>query len=147
MAALYPDFPVGFTPKQNITDVVIAEDINRAYEEITAIAANVGLSPKTRSTSWGSGIFDTTTPSYSSLGERVRNVENGTFIVYGDYVSKSGGTTISSISASTVSLTIRAKSDQTANLLNITNSAGTGILASVTKDGLFTAVRIDGGSA
>lgn len=146
MAALYPNFPVTFSPKVNLESIVVAEDVNRVYEEVTAIAATVGLTPQTRSTSWGTGTFNTATTTYSTLAERLRNSENGTFIVYNDYVSKSGGTTISSVSAGTVSLIIRAKSDQTADLLNITKSDNSP-LVSVTKDGLFRAVTIDGGSA
>lgn len=146
MAALYPSFPVTFSPKVNLEDIVVAEDVNRLYEEVTAIAATVGLTPQTRVTSWGTGSFNTATTTYSTLGERVRNVENGTFIVYNDYVSKSGGTTITSTSAGTISLGIKAKSDQTADLLSITR-ADNSVLVSVTKDGLLTAVTIDGGNA
>ena len=146
MASLYPNFPVVFSPKVNLEDTVIAEDVNRLYEEVTAIANVTGLTPQTRSTAWTSGTFDTSTTTYSSVGERIRNTENGTYIVYNDYVSKSGGTTIVSSGTSVVNLSLKLRSSQTANMLELKDTSDA-ILASVSAAGTLRAVLIDGGSA
>lgn len=146
MAALYPNTPVVFTPKVNLEDVVNAADVNRLYEEVTAIANTTGVTPQTRSTAWATGTFETGATTFSTVGERIRNTENGTYIVYNDYVSKSGGTTIVSSGTSVVNLSLKLRSSQTANMLELKDTSDA-ILASVSAAGTLRAVLIDGGTA
>lgn len=143
------NYPTGlpvFDPKTNLEDTVNAPDINDAYTEILAIAQTAGLTPQTRAANWGVGNFDTTVLNYNTIGARVQNVENAAYITYNDYVSKSGGTTITSLANDTTSLIIKAKSGQTAPLLDVKNASNT-TLVSVSSAGTLTAVLIDGGSA
>ena len=143
------DYPTGlpvFDPKDNFLDVVNDGDVNILYTEVRAIAETVGVTPQTRAANWGVGTFDTTILNYSTVGARLQNTENAAYITYNDYVSKSGGTTITSLANDTTSLIIKAKSGQTAPLLDVKNASNT-TLVSVSSAGTLTAVLIDGGNA
>lgn len=53
MPAVYPTNKVNFTRKVDLQDLVVAADINAAYDEIEAIQATLGLLPATQgSTNW-----------------------------------------------------------------------------------------------
>lgn len=143
------DYPTGlpvFDPKDNFVDTVNAPDVNSLYTEVRAIAQTIGLTPQTRAANWGVGSFDTTILNYSTVTARLQNTENAAYTTYNDYVSKSGGTTITSLANGTTSLTVKAKSGQTAPLLDV-KDASNASLVSVSTIGTLTAVLIDGGSA
>jgi hypothetical protein len=54
MPAVYPTNKVNFTRKVDLQDLVVAADINSAYDEIEAIQATLGLLPALQgSTNWG----------------------------------------------------------------------------------------------
>lgn len=143
------NYPTGlpvFDPKTNLEDTVNAPDVNDAYTEIVAIAGTLGTTPQTRAANWGVGSFETANLNYGTVGSRIQNVENAAHIIYNDYVKKSGGTIITSLENDTTSLSIKAKSGQTAPLFDIKNAANT-TLVSVSSAGTLTAVLIDGGNA
>lgn len=147
MAARYPDLAPQFFTKVNLTSLVNAIDVNVLYEEVSAITSIVGLQPHKRAGNWGDGTFNSGTLDYGTVNDRIRNVENGTYRVYNDYVSKSGGTTIRPAGTGTVNLTLQTQTSQTAALFEAKNSDGTTTLASLSAAGVFRAVTIDGGSA
>lgn len=142
----YPGASVSFVPKVNLTDTVDAADVNQLYDEVTAIAATVGLNPQSRSASWGTGSFSSASTSFSTVGARIQNIENGVFTVINDYVRLAGGSVILPSGTSTVNLALRAATSQTANLLEARNSAGT-VVASIGPAGAFRAASVDGGTA
>lgn len=143
----YPSYPVTFTQKQDLVSLVAAGDVNVVYDEVTAIAGTLGVDPHKRTPAWNTTNAFTTNTTFTSVDTRLDNVENGTFIVYQDYVSKSGGTTINPGTATNVvNLTLKAASGQSVNLLEVKDSSNSTV-ASVNKDGLLRAVLIDGGSA
>ncbi|CAB4123524.1 hypothetical protein UFOVP46_33 [uncultured Caudovirales phage] len=123
MAANYPSSVTTFTKKVDLLDLVVAADVNSVYDEVTAIETVIGALPAT-SAGW-SGSFDSATTSWTTLRDRIQNIEFGTYTAFTDRVSKSGGTTITSSANGTVSLAIQAKSGQTADLLQVKNSSGT----------------------
>jgi hypothetical protein len=152
MTAQYPGSTVTFTPKVNLTDVVVANDINRAYEEISAIASTVGGNPQIRSASWGVGSYSTSTLNFTTLNDRILNVENGTYISYTDTPSltvrnSTTGNTITPSSTTAVNLTLKAVASQSVNVFETKNAAGTDTLVSINAAGTLKAVLIDGGSA
>lgn len=145
--ANYPSYPVTFAQKQDLVSLVAAGDVNVVYDEVTAIAGTLGIDPQKRTPAWNTTNAFTTNTTFTSVDARIDNVENGTFIVYQDYVSKSGGTTINpGTSTNVVNLTLKSASGQTANLLEVKDSSNSTV-ASINKDGLLRAVLIDGGSA
>ena len=147
MAANYPTYPVSFTQKQDLVNLVAAADVNSVYDEVTAIAGTLGADPNKRTPAWNTTNAFLTSTTFASVDARINNVENGTFIVYQDYVSKSGGTIINPGTATnTVNLTLRAATSQSVNTFEVKDSSNTTV-ASISTSGLLRAVLIDGGSA
>lgn len=159
MTANYPAGNPALTQKTDLTSVVMAADVNSINDEVIAIGTTVGLTPQTRAANWGSGVsgggtvqgsFTTTGLTYTTVGQRILNVENGTFIVYNDYVSMSaaaGRNVITPAGTSTVNLTLKGQTGQTAHLLEITPAGTTTPVVTVGVDGTLQAVYIDGGAA
>ena len=143
-----PDFG---TPRVDGTDVVVAVDVNSLYEEVVQIASTAGTNPQKRGVSapWSTSATFVTADK-TTIGERITNVENGTYIVYNDYVKKSGGTiilptTAGSPATDVVNLTLTAQTSQTANLLEL--KVGGVVRTSVDSVGRLRTTTIDGGSA
>jgi hypothetical protein len=66
MPAVYPTTKVSFTRKVDLQDLVVAADINSAYDEIEAIQATLGLLPALQgSTNW------------VTVKARLENIESG----------------------------------------------------------------------
>ena len=121
MTAAYPASVKSFSTKVDFSDTVLAEHVNSLQEEVNALQANIGTFIKTGS-GWV-GDFDQITSSWDTLKDRLANIEYGLGDVYNDYVSLSGGSTILSTANSTVGLTVKAKTSQTANIANFKNSS------------------------
>jgi hypothetical protein len=135
MVAFYPSSVKTWVPRVNLQDPVLAEDVNTVYEELTAVQTELGVSPKTSGT-WGSGSFNSTTTAWSSLKARIQNIENGLYSVHEGYVSKLGGTTVIPSGTSTVNLTVRAQSSQTADLFQARTSSGS-VITKIDSSGLL----------
>lgn len=127
--ANYPVSLPSFDQQENGIDVVDAADVNTAYDEITAIATELGTGAK---------------GSAASVSARIAAVESGVTSITGSAVTSSGNKTITVASDAHVSLTIAAKSGQTGNLLEAKNSSGT---ANTVINASGHIVSIDGGSA
>jgi hypothetical protein len=121
VTAAYPASVKSFSTKVDFSDTVLAEHVNSLQEEVNSLQANLGTFIKTGS-GWV-GTFDQITSSWDTLKDRLANIEYGLGDVYNDYVSLSGGSTIVSTANSTVGLTVKAKTSQTANIANFKNSS------------------------
>lgn len=122
MTAAYPSTVKSFTTKVDFTDTVLAEHVNTLQEEVNALQANIGTFIKTGS-GWV-GSFDQVTTSWDTLKDRIANIEYGLGLVYGDRVSTDGGSIIQP-STDIVNLTVKAKTSQTASLVEFQTSSGT----------------------
>ena len=77
MAVYYPgNIKNDFSSKVDFTDTVIASHINDLQGEVTAIETALGTYPLT-SSGWGTSGFDTTTVTWSTVKDRINNIEIG----------------------------------------------------------------------
>jgi len=77
MAVYYPgNIKNDFSSKVDFTDTVIASHINDLQGEVTAIETTLGTYPLT-SSGWGTSGFDTTTTTWSTVKDRLNNIEIG----------------------------------------------------------------------
>jgi hypothetical protein len=77
MAVYYPgNIKNDFSSKVDFTDTVIASHINDLQGEVTAIETTLGTYPLT-SSGWGTSGFDTTTTTWSTVKDRINNIEVG----------------------------------------------------------------------
>lgn len=141
----YPTRVKSWTARRDNLDLVVAADVNTIYDEVTAIEQNLGAGGVSQSSTWGAANFDSTTVNWSNLHDRLINIEAGVFTAFTDRVNTGGGSTIQSGSNSTVSLSIKAKSGQTANLVEFKDSSNM-VVASISAAGALTALSIDGGT-
>lgn len=142
----YPTSIKLFDRKVNLQDLVVAEDINQAYDVIEEIERQLGAGGVSTSGVWGtSGAFSTATTSWTGLNTRLQNIENGVYFAHEQRVKTTGGSTITPSSSSVVGLNIKGASGQTANLLEVRNSSNAFALK-VTATGVTGGI-IDGGTA
>jgi hypothetical protein len=77
MATYYPgNIKNDFSSKVDFTDTVIASHINDLQGEVTSIETVLGTFPLT-SSGWGTTGFDTTTTTWSTVKDRINNIEVG----------------------------------------------------------------------
>lgn len=142
MASSYPTSIKTWVPKENVTDLVIAEDVNTLYSEVETIERQLGVGGVTISPTWGSsGELNTSTTTWNSLKDRLSNIEAGVV----NAASIKGGSIVVPATTTRTGLVLRAVASQTSNLLEIQNSSNT-VVASFSAAGVFTGV-IDGGTA
>jgi hypothetical protein len=146
VAAKYPTEVKRWTSRKDLVDLVVADDVNTAYDEITAIEDELGSGGVKTSPTWGSSSFTSGTTVWDNLKARLANIENGVYTAFNQRVATTGGSTIQSTGNSVVSLTVKAKTSQTANLIEVKNSSDT-VVASVSTAGTLFATKIDGGTA
>lgn len=136
MTARYPSNPMSFDYRQNVTDLVQAQDVNVLYDEASAVGATLGTNPQV-SASWGGSGFDSSTTSWTTVKDRIQNIENGVYIAVTSRVSTNGGSTIQPASTSTKGLVLKAVSGQSANLLESQTSGSTTAVTKIDKDGIL----------
>ena len=139
MTASYPASVKSFSTKVDFSDTVLAEHVNSLQDEVNSIQANLGTLIKTGS-GWV-GEFDQVTTAWNTLKDRIANIEYGLADVYGNYVSLSGGSTILSNGNSVVGLTVKAKSSQTANIVNFKNSSDSVVTYVDSSGALYTSSK------
>lgn len=133
MAAVYPGSIRVFTTKVNNVDIIDASHPNVLQEEVIALQSTLGVDPQV--SSGLSGTYISTSTEFTSVADRLDNIEKGVVgDVHTQYVKRSGGTGITLTSASTVGLTIQGAASQTANLQEWKNSSGT-VVAAIAPDG------------
>jgi hypothetical protein len=136
VTASYPTQVKPFLAKVDFSDTVLAEHVNSLQEEVTAIASNLGTSIRTNS-GWV-GEFDQVTITWDTLKDRLVNIEYGLGKIYGDFVSLSGGSVITSSGTSVVGLTVKAASSQTANIATFKNSSNSEVTYVSASGHIFT---------
>jgi len=138
MAASYPSAVRSFSTKTNVIDIIDASDPNSLQEEVIAIESSLGINPALSTTPNPSSGFTATSTQYTTLVQRLANIENG---IVGDahtqYFKKAGGETITNATASNVGITVKGASSQSANLQEWKNSSNTTV-ASLSVNGTFT---------
>jgi hypothetical protein len=146
MTANYPGNTVSFTQKVDSVSNVNAADVNLAYEEIQAIAAELGLNPSDR-TGGASTTFNDSTSSFDTVKLRLDNIETGARVANTSLVNKAGGTTITPSANSVKGLVIKGASGQTATLMEFQTSGSSTPVSYVTAAGNIYTPTIDGGGA
>jgi hypothetical protein len=145
----YPSDIKNWDALVDLTSVVVAADPNTAYSEIIAIETALGTTP-TVSATWGATTtLNTTTTSWSSVKDRIQNIENGVYGVTSDFLSRTavaGHNVITPTGTGTVNLTLKAQTSQTANIFEARDSSNA-IITKIDKDGFFSTAVIDGGTA
>lgn len=119
MAASYPGSIKVFTSKTNVTDVIDASHPNTLQEEVLAIESVLGVNPNVSTTPSAVGSFNATSQSYATLGARLANIETGVVAdTHVQYIKKSSDSqnVITSAANGNISLIVKAKVGQTANL-------------------------------
>jgi hypothetical protein len=139
VTASYPAAVKSFVSKVDFADTVLAEHVNSLQDEVNSLQANLGTLIKTGS-GWV-GVFDQLTSNWDTLKDRLANIEYGLGDVYNDYVSLSGGSVILSGANSTVGLTVKAKTSQTANIANFKNSSDAVVTYVNSSGDLYTSSR------
>lgn len=77
MAAYYPsNIKNDFNPHVDFTETVIAAHVNDLQNEVTAIETTIGTYPLT-SSGWSTTGFDTSTTTWSTVKDRLNNIEVG----------------------------------------------------------------------
>lgn len=150
MTANYPSTVKSWTARKDLTDLVVAYDVNSIYDEVTSIENQLGVGGVTNSL-WTSYAFSTATTDWTSgsnagLKDRLLNIEAGVRTAWDRRVNTLGGSIITPSSTSTTGLTLQAVSSQTSNLLEVKNDSST-LVAFIDKSGNFQALSIDGGTA
>lgn len=90
MTATYPASIKGFTTKADFVDTVLAVTVNDLQNEVAALESTIGTYINVGS-GWV-GSFDQVTTTWSTLKDRIANIEYGLNSVYGTRVP-AGGTT------------------------------------------------------
>jgi len=139
----------GFNYPEDLKEVVYARHVTTIYDEVTAVQQELGAGSGGLKTS----VIDSLSPfdpltsgkTWPNLRTRLFNMEQGAIDGSLKRVSILGGSTITPSSASTVGLTVRAATVQTANLIEIRNTSNV-VRTAFGSDGLISGV-IDGGNA
>ena len=148
MAVKYPDNIVSFTNKVDVTDAVVANDVNVVYAEVVAIAAELGLKPSQRTNStWNTTWTNSGNTKWLDVKSRLDNVEDGANRANYYLVSNAGGTTITPSSTSTQGLIITGISGQAANLFEARAYGSADPVTLIDPTGKLIARTIDGGSS
>jgi hypothetical protein len=138
MAASYPGAVRPFVNKTNVVDIIDASHPNSLQEEVVAIESTIGLNPALSTAPSSSGTFSTTATQYTTLTQRLANIETGIVAdTHTQYVKKTGNETVVNGVSTNVALTIKGAASQTANLLEWRNSSNV-LLASVSASGALS---------
>ena len=130
MAASYPSSVKVFTTKVNITEVIDAGHPNLIQEEVVAIESTLGVNPGLSTTPSPSGTFTGTSTSYSTVSDRLANIETGVVSdAHTQYIRKAGDTAniITAGASTTKPLILKGASSQSANLQEWQNNGGTAL--------------------
>lgn len=130
--ASYPSSVKVFTTKSNTTDVVDSSHPNSIQDEVIAIESILGVNPNVSTTPSSSGTFNATSNNFSTLTDRLSNIETGVIAdVHVQYIKKTSDSSniITTGSSLTKGIVIKASASQSANLQEWQNSSGTVVTA------------------
>lgn len=137
MSAVYPSAIKTFSRRRDLLDIIQAIDINQVYDEVTSVQTVLGTFLTNKPSGWSGQTFSSTVTSWATLRARIENIEAGVFAAFGDRVQTSGGSTITSSANNVVSLSIQAKSGQTAALFEAKTSTGS-VVTRIDSAGVLT---------
>ena len=102
MPADYPSLVHSFSPRQDLVDTVIADNVNALQYEVAAVQTVLGSSANSTNplVSTYSGTWTNTTTTWGTVGARLANIEAGLVngVPNSPYVVKTGGNTITTAS-------------------------------------------------
>lgn len=102
MPADYPLLVHSFSPRQDLVDTVIADNVNALQYEVAAVQTVLGSSANSTNplVSTFSGTWSTATTTWGTVGARLLNIEAGLVngVPNAPYVLKTGGSTITTAS-------------------------------------------------
>ena len=108
MTASYPSSVRAYVARVDLVDTVIADNVNSLQEEVVAIETTLGSAASSKNplvSTFGATAFTTTMngtngTAWATVYDRLTNIENGLLngIPNAPYVSKAGGSTISTAS-------------------------------------------------
>jgi hypothetical protein len=148
MAASYPSSVKVFPTHVNVTEVIDAGHPNTIQDEVVAVESTLGVLPSLSTTPSSGGTFNGTSYLFSTVSDRIANVETGVVAdTHTQYIRKSGDTAnvIQPGSNTTKGLVIKGAASQSANLLELQNNAGT-VVAYIDASGNLTANNVTGGA-
>lgn len=135
MPAVYPGSLRSFTTKVNNVDIIDAAHPNTIQEELVAVQTTLGVNPQVSTTPTPG--WTATSTAYTSVADRLANIERGLVSdTHTQYVSKSGGSVITSTTSATKGLVVKGASAQSANLQEWQASDGS-VVAYVSPTGAF----------
>ena len=97
----YPNQIRSYTAEVDLVSTVAADNVNSLQQEIVAIETALGTAASTNPlTSTFSGSWSTATTSWTTIGDRLNNIEAGLVngVTNAPYVSKTGGTVVTTTS-------------------------------------------------
>jgi hypothetical protein len=123
----YPNQVRSYTHVVDLVDTVVADNVNSLQDEIQAVETALGTAASTNPlTSTFSGTWSTATAGWTTVGDRLNNIEAGLVngVSTAPYIFKTGGSTLTS--SSNVGLTLKMGTGSS-NLLesySVSNSLG-----------------------
>jgi hypothetical protein len=126
--ASYPSQVATFQTHVNITEIIDASHPNNIQSEVVAVEAAIGVNPATSTTPSPSGTFTASSTAYSTVKDRLANIETGIVSdAHSQYLRKAGDSAnvITPNSTSVKGLVIKAAPSQSANLQEWQTSGGT----------------------
>lgn len=135
-----------FDQKVDLQSVVVANDVNQVYTEVSAIETHLGSAGAATSGVWSGTPNTTNYTVWPSVNARLNNLEVAAFTALDKRVDEAGGSTITSSATSVVGLGFRVIASQTANVIEVKDAAGTTNVMYVTPAGKVVASSIYGGT-
>jgi len=151
--ASYPNSVQVFSTHLNTVEVIDAAHPNLLQAEVVAIesalgSAADGTDPRLSQTVTSASTWSPTATTYTTVAERLNNIEKG---VAGDshdqYIRKAGNTAnvVQPAAGTTIGLVIKGNASQTANLQEWQTSGGT-VVAYIDVNGNLVATNVSAGS-
>jgi hypothetical protein len=138
--ASYPENIVNFgLDKVNVVDLIQAADPNTLRAEVVAIETTLGTTPSLSTAPSSSATWYNDGRDYNTITARLNNIEAGIVAdTHTQYVKDVGGSAIVIGGASTVGLSIKAATSQSADLMQWKDSGGN-VVTRVGPDGILYA--------
>jgi hypothetical protein len=151
--ASYPNSVQVFSTHVNTVEVIDASHPNLIQAEVSAIESTLGSAadgtdPRLSQTVTSASTWSPTSTTYTTVAERLNNIEKG---VAGDshdqYIRKTGNTAnvIQPSANTTIGLVVKGAASQSAHLQEWQTSSGT-VVAYIDAAGNLVATNVSGGS-
>ena len=126
--ASYPSQVATFPSHVNVTEIIDAAHPNNIQSELIAVETSLGINPGTSTTPSPSGTFTASSTAYSTLTNRLANIETGIVAdTHSQYLRKTAdsGNVVTPANAGLKGIVVQAFASQTANLQEWQTSGGT----------------------